>query len=239
MKKAYRISIELPCKEDWNAMTEHGNGRFCSVCLKTVVDFTKMSDAEIIKIIQSNKEMPCGRYTSQQVSRPLIAPQPSKASALFSRLLSGLLLLATGYQLTAKESATKTEIVSPRDVQMEKGENEVDEQVLQRDTLKNWIQGRVVDAKTKEALPAVSVTIKGTKIGTITEMDGSFKLKIPELYLTDEILLYTSYIGYENNTIKVLHSKMDALQMVYLIEMTEAVMGAVVIHRKHWWQFWK
>ena len=48
--------IPHPCHEDWNAMTDsetsEERGRHCDVCSKVVVDFTKMSDAEMIDYLQ-------------------------------------------------------------------------------------------------------------------------------------------------------------------------------------------
>jgi len=55
------------------------------------------------------------------------------------------------------------------------------------------ISGSVSDRSTNESLPGASVMIKGTSIGSITDIDGKFSFKIPP----GENTLVVSYIGYE------------------------------------------
>jgi TonB-dependent starch-binding outer membrane protein SusC len=55
------------------------------------------------------------------------------------------------------------------------------------------ITGTVSDRSTNESLPGASVLIKGTSIGSITDMDGKFNIKVPP----GENVLIISYIGYE------------------------------------------
>ena len=55
------------------------------------------------------------------------------------------------------------------------------------------IKGKVIDTK-KMPLPGVSILIKGTKLGVITDIDGKFKIEIPKL---DSTILVFSFIGME------------------------------------------
>ncbi|XOV69231.1 MAG: carboxypeptidase-like regulatory domain-containing protein [Fluviicola sp.] len=71
MGKKYQLSIPEPCKEDWNAMPLNGKGRDCAKCERNIRDFTKMSDNELIGILTSEKNV-CGRFTAQQLDRPLL-----------------------------------------------------------------------------------------------------------------------------------------------------------------------
>ena len=41
------------------------------------------------------------------------------------------------------------------------------------------ISGTVASAEDGSTIPGASVIIKGTSIGTITDMDGAFRIKIP------------------------------------------------------------
>jgi len=62
------ISIPEPCNQSWQQMTAVDSGRHCESCCKTVVDFTRMTDAAIINYL-ATKSNTCGRFTSDQLPR--------------------------------------------------------------------------------------------------------------------------------------------------------------------------
>ncbi len=62
------------------------------------------------------------------------------------------------------------------------------------------VQGKVLDKAHQMELPGVYVLIKGTDEGTVTDMDGNYKLSIPSS--GDQTLVF-SYIGYVNKEIIV------------------------------------
>jgi len=55
------------------------------------------------------------------------------------------------------------------------------------------VTGTVTDAATKEPLPGVSVFIKGTTIGTTTDLTGNYSIK-PQS--SSDVLVF-SFVGYE------------------------------------------
>ncbi|MDE6163882.1 MAG: SusC/RagA family TonB-linked outer membrane protein, partial [Bacteroides sp.] len=55
-------------------------------------------------------------------------------------------------------------------------------------------KGKVVDDKTSEPLVGATVRLKGSAIGTITDMDGNFKLDVPSNI--SPIVFEISYMGY-------------------------------------------
>ena len=54
------------------------------------------------------------------------------------------------------------------------------------------IKGKVIDAKSGETIPGVSVLVKGTKTATVTDSNGSFQIDAPE----NATLIFTS-VGFE------------------------------------------
>ena len=71
MRHKIQIAIPEPCHEGWQNMTPVEKGRFCASCQKTVLDFTHLSDNEIIKLV-SKKDNLCGRINVSQLNRNLI-----------------------------------------------------------------------------------------------------------------------------------------------------------------------
>lgn len=61
------------------------------------------------------------------------------------------------------------------------------------------VSGKVTDKETNEPLPGVSIMIKGTSSGTISDLDGNYSLTINDGKNT---LVFT-YIGYDTETITV------------------------------------
>ena len=54
------------------------------------------------------------------------------------------------------------------------------------------VKGKVIDADGSEPLIGVSILVKGTTTGTVTDFDGNFQLTVP-----DKAVLQLSYIGYK------------------------------------------
>lgn len=60
------------------------------------------------------------------------------------------------------------------------------------------VTGQVTDSQTKEALPGVNVRIKGTSTGSITDLDGNFRLQA-----SPEDTLILSFVGYLSEVVPV------------------------------------
>lgn len=96
-------------------------------------------------------------------------------------------------------------------------ESELIQSVLQARTIK----GQILD-ETGEAMIGVSVLVKGTTIGTVTDLDGNYSLEVP----TGKDLLEISYIGYKNQEVKIgKESKVN----IKLLPDTQALDEVVVI----------
>lgn len=66
------------------------------------------------------------------------------------------------------------------------------------------VEGNVTDPS-GESLPGVTVLIEGTNIGTITDADGNYRLKIPDGQ--EEGMLIFSFIGYEQEEVPINNRK--------------------------------
>lgn len=71
------------------------------------------------------------------------------------------------------------------------------------------ITGQVFDEKAKTPLAGVSVTVKGSKVGTTTGNDGSFKIEVPS---SAKILVF-SYVGFDLKEVVIGSSTSFAVQL--------------------------
>ncbi|STC95162.1 hypothetical protein [Chryseobacterium carnipullorum] len=89
-----KITIPKPCHENWEIMTPEEKGRFCSVCSKTVRDFSVASDQEIIEVFSHSSEDICGNFNASQLNRDL---QYSFINSLFTKFAVGFMLTTGGF----------------------------------------------------------------------------------------------------------------------------------------------
>ena len=67
------------------------------------------------------------------------------------------------------------------------------------------VSGRIMDARTGEPLTGASVMVKGSSIGTVTDINGAYSLSIPP----SGGILQISYIGYRQMESPINRSQMD------------------------------
>jgi hypothetical protein len=64
------LSIQTPCSENYDQMVPQEDGRFCKQCAKTVVDFTDLSDEEVLNYLSNKPGMVCGRIQTERLQSP-------------------------------------------------------------------------------------------------------------------------------------------------------------------------
>ncbi len=72
-------------------------------------------------------------------------------------------------------------------------------QPLKPEIVEQTVTGKVTDEKTGEGLPGVSVVVKGTQKGAITDIDGTFSLSVPD----GKAVLVFSFVGYDPQEVVV------------------------------------
>lgn len=86
-------------------MTPEEKGRFCSVCSKTVRDFTVASDQEIIEVFSHSSEDICGNFNASQLNRDL---NYSFVNLLFAKFAVGFILTTGGFvSVNAQQNMVK------------------------------------------------------------------------------------------------------------------------------------
>lgn len=210
------ISIPKPCSQNWQEMTIAEKGRFCGSCQKNVFDFTNLSDREITTALKSNKNV-CGRFNVSQLNRELIV-QREKSSAWMIIVTSVISFLG----LSNNEVHSQENII----IEQTNTKTLADEKttiIKEKDSIE--ISGTIYD-NSNIPLPGVSIHIKETSIGTLTDFEGNYKIIAKE----DDILVY-SYIGFRTEKIIVnLSSKETSLTLKPDLE--SLTLGVVIYAEK-------
>lgn len=94
--------------------------------------------------------------------------------------------------------------------------------IIQFSSAQYVIMGKVFDAETNLPISGVSVLIKNSSSGTITDSDGNFVIESQE-----EIdQLYISHLGYKSTTIKVSGDRLEVALTPETTELDEVVISA-------------
>ncbi|HSU27737.1 MAG TPA: hypothetical protein VLJ68_05105, partial [Chitinophagaceae bacterium] len=76
MGKQIKLSIPVPCHENWENMSPVEKGKFCGSCQKQVVDFSNMSDRQVAEFFKKpSTGSVCGRFMSDQLDREIDIPR--------------------------------------------------------------------------------------------------------------------------------------------------------------------
>ncbi|WBO84227.1 carboxypeptidase-like regulatory domain-containing protein [Hymenobacter yonginensis] len=237
MPQLLRLSVPQSCSESWAAMTPAAQGRHCAACAKVVIDFTTLSDAEVVALLHRTAA-PCGRFRSdqlQRVLRPLAEPAPRWRTWLAAAAaVLGLRELAAEQSVGQQPTASVYTDFLTQD--QRKLIRHPQHQVL-TDSMSQVVRGRVTDASTGDGLPGVTILIQGTRIGTSTNVDGTFELRLAHSYvLTPSTTLSISCIGYQNQDIR-----WDVLQQLTVpieLKMSTQALGEVVVTRSYYAKPW-
>lgn len=190
-KKALTLTIPEPCSENFNKMTPVKGGKFCGSCEKTIVDFRTMSDGQILNFYKKNNGKTCGVFNEGQLNRAMSFPMEAKPNRNWKAVAALAAGLMFGNGLIGQSMIPKTGELTVVEKRLVK-ENVADEK--DNTTANRVIQGQVTDMS-EEPLIGANILISGKSIGAITDLDGNFKLTIPEGMSTFKIEV--SYTGYE------------------------------------------
>ncbi|MFP4092364.1 MAG: carboxypeptidase-like regulatory domain-containing protein, partial [Cyclobacteriaceae bacterium] len=91
------------------------------------------------------------------------------------------------------------------------------------------VSGKVTSAEDGSSLPGVNVLVKGSSTGTVTDVDGNFRLSVP----SDDATLVFSFIGLQTQEVEVgSRSTLDVQMQPEFSELSEVIVTAVGIQRE-------
>ena len=209
MSRKVNISIPEPCHENWEAMTPEDKGRFCSVCTKTVFDFTKASDKEIIEHLNKDANT-CGRFASSQLNRDLIIP---KEKSSYWIIATATLFSFLGIGSQSAYSQVKQDTI------------QTDKKDLNQDSIKTKKNPFTITGVVSDNLGPMygaNIVIKGSTIGISTDFDGKYSIKVNE----GDILVF-SYLGFKN--IEIIAETKNTIINVKMQEDYDSVTVGIIV----------
>ncbi|MDQ3108925.1 MAG: carboxypeptidase-like regulatory domain-containing protein [Bacteroidota bacterium] len=224
-----QLSIPAPCSVKWEEMGRVNEGsRHCSSCKKVIVDFTKMSDDELVAFFHKNKNA-CGKLSKRQLDRDLKIDRTSARTGAWKNIFM-IPALFLGMETFAREKTNISESMSNVHFRFEitSGNNALPTPANNpaNDTL--VIKGIVLDSLTGEAMVGAVVLIDSLKIGAVTDFDGNFSLKIPHPLDTGAVQLTVRYTGYPIIIKNVEASNTPVTIWLTQNEPTDAMIGIIV-----------
>jgi len=195
--KKIQLSIPEPCHQRWENMTPTQQGRFCNACAKEVIDFSEMSDTDVLNYFSIKKnDQVCGRAYPDQLNRS-ITSLPAKKISWYWHYAAAFLLffsksttakaqgLVTMYKTSCTNKLTKQMIINSSFENL-------------RLTAGVTIEGSIQTAS-GQTVPYASIKLLHSNHGVVADSAGKFLLKIDSVPCIIEI----SSLGYETRQVPV------------------------------------
>lgn len=216
-----RLSISKPCHQKWSGLTPVSGGGFCSSCQKQVIDFTSLSEKEIVTYISGAEGKVCGRFRTEQLNTHYAVKESTRIRPgllLIKAGAIGLFLMLMSKPTLAQEKTKKqgTEVVQEKQKNLGKSPSIDDEEY--------WIEGFIQDKYDHSAMPGVNVILQGTTQGTTSDVNGYFRF--PVRVKKGDVLI-VSFIGYMTEEYKVTATTEKTL--VLKLNMDYEIMGEVAV----------
>lgn len=229
MSKKIALKIPEPCHENWNRMTTVEQGRFCHSCAKTVIDFSVMTDDEILDHFSKSTGNVCGRFMTKQLNRSIDVPGHHRKryswqyvwNMLLAMFLHGSAANAQQNPLQGKVAVTAQQ-ARPLQQNLSGG---FDIPKPKRLAVK------LIDEESNQPVAFATVTIPERNLTIVTDSVGVFDVpgSLPDQEYTIEI----SSIGYETTTISSKRIRGNNSQQHLIIlqrDSTKCLPGVVYTH---------
>jgi hypothetical protein len=202
-KQAYSLQVDQPCKEHWAGMTANEQGKYCQRCAKSVIDFTRLSDKEIIRILENSSGKLCGRFNTTQLNRAIVQYGEQRNFSPAYKALTGALLLGSAEAVAGVPVPEQPPYTSSVDITL--GDKLI-ENPSHTGNVPISIKGKITDALTHEPLYSCIIKLKDSDVKTFTDRNGDFAMLIPDELVKDTLIFEIALPEYETREFNVLKS---------------------------------
>ena len=231
----YQLELRAPCSESWETMPPVPHGRFCQSCAKQVVDFTGLTDDQVLFLLKKSGGTLCGRVAETQLDRDLVSRSETSVSARLFKIFAGFFLLAS-----TKSLAQQPIVKQPRALTHAPTEQELFEAKKRHDpdyTLQTWVKGRVISAETKVPVEGAWVMINGMGYAAVSDSSGLFRILLPDSLANQSNRLHTLHPNYGSKRITVRADEFpDTLELPPPSRKVTISTGGLAVVKRKWWQ---
>ncbi|PUV23133.1 hypothetical protein [Sphingobacterium athyrii] len=235
------LQVKESCIADWGKMTAQEQGRFCGKCEKIVVDFSQMSDQEIVDQIKKSSKGLCGRFYEDQLLRELDASFSFAKNPVWLNRWNGIaagLMLIGSLSLPAVQAQTfttgKVAVVQTKDVAATESVEKLtipsqplksEPALSNQDSIKVKISGKIVCASGEGSMTGTDVSIGDyhTKAGE----NGSFEFWVPQSLFSKDQELRAQMIGYKTVVVRLKKGNKKAINKPIKMEVRPMIMGLI------------
>ncbi len=212
-----KIQVPEPCHEDWNKMTPKDKGAFCSSCEKVVVDFTKMTDRQLLEFVEKNKgKKTCGKFNGFQLDRKITVTTPKPNYFWTVKQFFVGLLVSLSFP-----GFTKAENIAPNFNPLPTIDNQ--------DLNQEMVKGLVVSPsghKISGAYVRIYQDGRITKAYTVTDETGTFSMELPKNHEAKKIELKVTAQNYRS--VSTIYNGEEMLELV--LHHDDLVMGKMAFN---------
>ena len=166
-----QLSIPEPCHENWQQMTPTDQGRFCNACAKEVIDFSTMTDTQVLNYFSNlTNEKVCGRALPEQLDRTLSRPETPKKKLFWywNYVVMFFMFFTKGNNAHAQTPVKPATELTPVDTPDLRG------QIIAESS--RVVTGKVTDID-GNPISFASIKIKGRNTGISADANGSYSIK--------------------------------------------------------------
>ncbi|MFT3827570.1 MAG: carboxypeptidase-like regulatory domain-containing protein [Chitinophagaceae bacterium] len=192
-----KLKVPEPCHEDWNKMMPGEQGRFCNACARNVVDFSMMSDKEVLEYFSTAGANVCGRFNNDQLNKKLEEKRPRRFSWVYMwNMLVAATLLSVDAKAQTKKPVHKKSVAPVKKttavsivmgapvIRIPDEKSEPEKPAV--------LSARILDKETNQPVGFATITAKSIAYGFAADSNGHFTMKVQPGADTLEI----SAIGY-------------------------------------------
>ncbi len=198
-----KVNLPEPCHQDWNKMNTQEKGRFCGSCQKLVIDFSGMSDTEIISYFKEYKSQnTCGRFKKTQINRTLKKQETPRRKLFLKELAAACFAF---FLASTDAKAQGGAILSDEKVAQIRQQRE-EKKFIENQGKQIAINGRVKNGN--ENLSNATISVKGTGHKTLSLENGLFSVYIPTQITQnqDSVILVVEYENLGTKEIEIVAS---------------------------------